>query len=128
MPSENKARVKPHNGNGRPSAQRVTVKGQRMVMLPQNEYDRLLRKADEWEPLVPQPDADGNYPAVQRLCATLALKIIRHRRRVGQSQAELARRAGICPETLCRVELGDRPPSVRTVEEIDKALREAEIE
>jgi len=86
--------------------------------------DKLLQKADEWEPLLPEPD--GNYPAVERLCATLARKLIRHRRRLGRTQAELARRAGIRPETLNRVEQGKRAPSVRTVQKIDRALREAE--
>ena len=39
----------------RPAAKRVTVKGERMVMLPEDEYDRLLHKAEEWEPLWPAP-------------------------------------------------------------------------
>jgi transcriptional regulator with XRE-family HTH domain len=77
---------------------------------------------------LPEADADGNYPAVERLCATLALKIVRHRRRLGLSQAELARRAGIRPETLNRIEQGKHSPSVPTVEKIDRALQEAEGE
>jgi transcriptional regulator with XRE-family HTH domain len=56
----------------------------------------------------------------------LARKIIRHRRRAGLNQAELARRAGIRPETLNRIEQGKHSPTPRTVARIDKALREAE--
>src|SRR5947208_3204262 len=38
--------------------------GRRVVVLDEAEYERLRAKADEWEPLLPEPDADGNYPAV----------------------------------------------------------------
>src|SRR5881227_1565191 len=100
--------------NGRSAAKRVIVKGQSMVMLDETEYDRLLQKADEWEPAMPEPAADGTYPAVEALRVSLARKILRHRRRVGWIQAELARRAGIRVETLRRIEHGVHTPSVAT--------------
>jgi DNA-binding XRE family transcriptional regulator len=109
-------------------AKRVTVKGKRMVMLDESEFDRLLTKADEFEPLLPEPDADGNYPAYEYLRASLALKIVRDRRRLGLTQVELARRAGIRPESLNRIEQNRVEPSSRTVEKIDRALRRAEKE
>jgi len=38
----------PHaHANGPTIARRATVKGKRVVMLDENEYDRLLQKADE---------------------------------------------------------------------------------
>jgi transcriptional regulator with XRE-family HTH domain len=40
----------------------------------------------------------------------------------------LARRAGIRPETLNRIEQAKRSPSVATVEKIDRALKAAEAE
>ena len=109
-------------------AKRVTVKGKRMVLLEPAEFDRLLVKADEFEPLMPDRLPDGNYPAVEALTISLAIKIIRHRRRLGLTQAELARRAGIRAESLNRIEQGHVVPSIRTVDKIDRALREAEGE
>jgi HTH-type transcriptional regulator/antitoxin HipB len=105
-----------------------TLNGRRVVILPQGEYERLKERADEWEPLMPEPDANGNYPAVEALRVSLARKIIRHRRRLGLTQADLARRAGIRPETLNRIEQGRNTPAVATVEKIDRALTEAEGE
>jgi ribosome-binding protein aMBF1 (putative translation factor) len=83
--------------------------------------------ADEWEPHLPEPNAEGNYPA-EVLRIDLAIDILRHRRRLGLSQIELARRAGVRPESLNRIELGRASPSVRTVEKIDQALRDTETE
>lgn len=115
------------HGNGI-LAKRVIVKGKRMVMLKESEFDRLLQKADEFEPLLPEPEADGNYPALEYMRVSLAIKIIRHRRRLGLTQADLARRAGIRPESLNRIEQGHVEPTIRTVDKIDRALREAEEE
>ena len=102
------------------------VNGKRMVMLQEAEYERLRQKADEWEPLLPDPLPNGNYPAIEYLRASLARKIIRHRRRLGLTQVELARRAGIRPTTLNRIEKGKHSAPVGTVEKIDKALTRAE--
>src|SRR5579862_5341245 len=98
------------------AAQFVVVDGKRMVLLEEDEYERLLQKADEWEPLMPEPNADGNYPAVETMTVSIALDIIRHRRRLGLTQAELARRAGIRLNTLSRAEQGRVSPSIRTIE------------
>lgn len=108
------------------AARRAVVKGERVVILPEAEFDRLLAKADEWEPLLPEPDADGNYPALDYSRVSLARKIIRDRRRLGLSQAELARRAGIRPESLNRIEQGRVTAEIRTIEKIDRALKAAE--
>jgi DNA-binding XRE family transcriptional regulator len=99
-----------------------------MVLLEEAEYNRLRTKADEWEPLMPPLSPDGTYPALEALRVSLARKIIRHRRRLGLTQVELARRAGIRPETLNRIERGERSPSVATIDKIDRALKRAEKE
>lgn len=110
--------------NGVATRRRV-VNGKRMVMVEEAEFERLLHKADEWEPALPDPDADGNYPAIEYSRVSLARKIIRDRRRLGLTQAELADRAGIRLESLHRLEQGRVSPTVRTIDKIDRALREA---
>ena len=115
-----------HQANG-VAAKRMIVNGKRVVQMDEAEFDRLLRKADEWEPTLPLPDADGNYPAVEYACLSLAIDLIRHRRRLGLGQAELAKLAGIRLETLRRIEEGvRRPASVRTIDKIEQALKTAE--
>jgi len=103
-----------------------TIKGKRMVLLTQAHFNELVRKADLWEPVLPRPDAQGNYPAKEAMAVSVALDILRHRRRLGLSQAELARRAGIRPETLNRIEQGRNKPSVPTIAKIERALKAAE--
>jgi len=97
-----------------------------MVPAEDAECRRLLRKADEWEPTLPAADADGNRPADEYAAVSQARAILRARRRLGLSQAELARRAGIGPETLNRIEHGRNKPSVPTIAKIERALRRAE--
>jgi DNA-binding XRE family transcriptional regulator len=80
------------------------------------------------EPLLPPPDADGNYPAVETMLAMLARKLIRRRRAVGLSQVALARLAGVRPETLNRLEQGKHSASIATIDKLDHALRRAEDE
>lgn len=110
----------------------LILDGKRYRLVPEDEYDRLIsRQTPEQEaglPPLPEPDPDGLVPAVEYLDASLARKLIRARRRVGLSQAELARRAGIRIETLNRIEKVKTTPSVRTVEKIDRALKAAEGE
>lgn len=102
----------------------VRIKGKRMVMLPEADFEELLRRADIWEPALPEPDERGLYP-VSVLAVIQARDILRSRRKLGLSQAELARRARIRRETLNRIEQGRNKPSVPTITKIDRALREA---
>jgi DNA-binding XRE family transcriptional regulator len=101
--------------------QMVILGGRRYVVLPESEYRRLAG-ADQL-PELPEPDAAGNYPAVAYARASLARKLIRRRRAAGLSQAELARAAGIRPETLCRIESGKVTPTLGSIDRIDAALR-----
>jgi DNA-binding XRE family transcriptional regulator len=97
-----------------------------MVTRSRDEYDRLatLAKAGELPPL-PKADAHGNYPAVEYARASLARKIIRDRVAAGLSQRDLALRAGVRAETLCRIETGKHIPSVPTIDKIGRALKQA---
>lgn len=78
-------------------------------------------------PQLPPSDADGNRPARATLWVLLAREIIKRRRAAGWSQEELARHAGVRKETVRRLETGIYPPAVRTVDRIDKALRQARV-
>jgi len=95
--------------------QTVVLDGKRFVILPEAEYQRMAG--------LPAADSQGNRPAVAAMRAVLARDIVRDRERLGWSQAELARRAGVRVETLNRIETGKRTPSVATIEKIDDALR-----
>ena len=111
----------------RPKAQRLTIAGKRVVVLEEADYEELSRKADEWEPPLPERNERGHWP-LEVLGVIMARDILRARRRLGWSQAEFARRAGIRPETLNRIEQGRNKPSVPTIAKIDRALKEAEAE
>ena len=102
----------------------VQVGDAEVVVLSAKEYERLAKKADEWEPPLPEPNERGNYP-LEALDIVMAQEIIRARRKVGMTQAELARRAGIRAETLNRIEQGKHSPTLRTMQKIDRALRRA---
>ena len=110
------------------SVQAITLAHERFVVLPESEYLRLRSLAGEDEPPMPPPDANGNYPAAEALQISIARSILRHRLALGLTQADLARRAGIRPETLNRIEKAQHSPSVPTVDRIDRALKAAEAE
>ena len=83
-----------------------------------------VAKAVDLSPL-PTPDANGNYPAIAYARASIARSIVRDRVKAGLSQKELAKRAGIRVETLCRIETGKHTASIPTIDKIDRALKNA---
>jgi ribosome-binding protein aMBF1 (putative translation factor) len=104
--------------------------GKRWAVLPEEDYKKLAAQAGtvgNW-PALPKPDAKGNYPAVEYARASLARKIIKARRQAGLTQAELARRAAIRPETLNRIEKGKTTPDTATIAKIELALETAQRE
>jgi transcriptional regulator with XRE-family HTH domain len=106
--------------------QLLNLGGQPHVLLTQAEYERLLAHAREApEPPLPEADAKGNCPALPFVDAVIARKIVRGRRALGLTQVELARRAGIRPETLNRLEQGKHMPTIATIDKIDRALKAA---
>ena len=106
----------------------LELAGKRWAIMPEKDYKRLAAHAGEvanW-PALPRADAQGNYPAVQYARVSLARKIIKARRQAGLTQAELARRAGIRPETLNRIEKGKTTPDTATIAKIERALETAQ--
>lgn len=100
--------------------------GKRYRLVEESEYRRLVSLAEGDLPPLPKPDAEGNYPALKTLDALVARELVARRRELGLSQVELARRAGVRPETIHRIEAGKHAPTVKTVEKIDRALSKAE--
>jgi len=108
----------------------LTLSGRDYVVLPKSEYDRLARRAavieDVTVPPLPAVLLDGNYPAVIAGRAVLARKLIKRRWAVGLTQAEVARRAGIRKETLCRIEKAKVTADTSTVARIVRVLELSE--
>lgn len=108
----------------------IEMDGKKFVVIPEEEYDHLCQCAavagDVDLPGLPSPDKKGNYPAVEALRVGLARKLIRRRWSVGLSQAEVARRAGIRPETLNRIEKAKVTADTGTITKIVRVLEKAE--
>jgi ribosome-binding protein aMBF1 (putative translation factor) len=111
-------------------AKNLELGGREYVILDRRDYNLLLGRRSpahharsQKMPSIPKSNAQGLRPAGQTLRAILARDIIKDRLELGWSQRELARRAGIRPETLCRIESGQTTPTVATVQRIDDALR-----
>ena len=104
---------------------RVELDGIRYVILRESVFDRLCESAglqhsyasSGEEALAPGFDLDR---------ASLAEKLVRRRRAAGLTQAELARRARIRPETLNRIERGRSTPDFATVRKLVVAMNAAE--
>ena len=104
--------------------QTLTLKGQRFVVIPETQYRKLL--GENQEPALPEPDAEGNYPAVASARIVLVRQIIRRRRAAGLTQCDLAKRAGIRVETLSRLEHGKHSPNIATVDKLVRVLKRVE--
>ncbi|OYV96725.1 MAG: hypothetical protein B7Z73_00225 [Planctomycetia bacterium 21-64-5] len=112
--------------------QRIEVAGQRFVLFPEAEYDRLCAKASESVPVtddglprLPKPDKQGRFPAVEYARVSLARDVIRDRRAAGLTQQDLASLAGTRQETISRIERGSYTASHKTIDRIDRALKKA---
>jgi len=99
------------------------------VIVPREDFERLEKLARVAElPPLPEPDAHRTFPAAEYARASIARTIVRARARAGWSQRQLAERAGIRVETLCRIEKGRTTPNTATIARIDRVLRSAEAE
>lgn len=105
----------------------ATIDGRRFVLVPEAEYKRLRSGTkvvvpEDQLPALPKRLASGNYPAVEYARVSLARKIIIGRKERGWSQAELARRAGIQPAVLNRIERGKVTADTATIDKIEAAM------
>lgn len=105
----------------------VELDGTRYVILREPLFEGLCKKA-AIAPATPPADDDSLAPGFDLDRASLAEKLARRRRATGFSQAKLARRAGIRPETLNRIERGRSTPDFRTVRKLVVAMNAAESE
>lgn len=116
-------------GSDMTHVQLIRLRGERFVIIPEREYSRLRNRQnaeiDPEMPPLPPADKNGYRPAVEFADSAIARSTIRQRRALGLTQAELAQLAGVRQKTLSRLESGKHSPTVRTVEKIDKALKQA---
>ncbi len=105
--------------------QSIEVGGKRFVLLPAEDYERMREHGACAPPPLPPADAAGNRPATEFIAASIARDVMRERQALGLSQQQLAKLAGVRPETVCRLESGKHSPTVRTVEKIEQALERA---
>jgi DNA-binding XRE family transcriptional regulator len=107
--------------------QLVELDGIRYVILREATFFQLCQRAGV-EQSAGVADAEKAASTLDLDRSSLAAKLIRRRRAVGLTQAELARRAAIRPETLNRIERGRTTPDFATVRKLVIAMNEAEIE
>jgi DNA-binding XRE family transcriptional regulator len=103
----------------------VELDGVRYVIIRETVFELLCRKAD-----IPcesrSIEEDPSSPGLGLDQSSLAEKLVRRRRAGGLSQAELARRAGVRPETLNRIERGRTTPDFATIRKLVVAMNSAE--
>ncbi len=103
----------------------VELDGIRYVILRKSAFEMLCRKASievdrsSSSDRVSSSEFDLDQPR-------LAQKLARRRHAAGLSQAELARRAGVRPETLNRIERGRTTPDFATIRKLVVAMNAAE--
>ena len=100
---------------------RLELDGARYVIVREALFDQLCERAGA--------QASPKAPLALELDApTLSEKLAGRRRAAGLTQAALARRAGIRPETLNRIERGHTTPDFSTVRKLVVAMDTAERE
>ena len=104
---------------------RVELDGIRYVILRESVFQRLCEQAGV--PSCESVEEGAEFSSGFGLDRTsLAEKLARRRLAASLSQAELARQAGIRPETLNRIERGRTTPDFATVRKLVVAMNAAE--
>jgi ribosome-binding protein aMBF1 (putative translation factor) len=106
---------------------RLELDGIRYVILRESLFEQICRKA-KIKDIGYSPDEELSSPDLETDKVLLAKKLIRRRQAAGLSQIELARRSGIRPETLNRIERGKTTPDFATIRKLVLAMNAAELE
>jgi ribosome-binding protein aMBF1 (putative translation factor) len=106
---------------------RLELDGIRYVIIRESLFDQICRKA-KIKDVCYKLDEELSSPDLETDKVLLAKKLIRRRQAAGLSQIELARRSGIRPETLNRIERGKTTPDFATIRKLVMAINEAERE
>jgi DNA-binding XRE family transcriptional regulator len=110
------------------TVQTLTISGKKFALLPMRDFEAMQNRAGAQKlPKLPDPLANGNYPAAEAIRVIYARRLIQERESAGLTQSELARRAGLRPETINRLEKGKHSPDTATLAKITKALRAAGV-
>lgn len=101
---------------------RVELDGIWYVIVRESVFEQLCQRAGISLETAPEEvlERGADYDR-----ATMAQKLVRRRQAAGLSQAQLARRAGVRPETLNRIERGRTTPDFATVRKLVIAINEA---
>jgi DNA-binding XRE family transcriptional regulator len=103
----------------------VELDGMRYVIIRASLFEKICHRAGISFPSA-LDEEKAISPGFELDRATLAEKLMRRRRASGLSQADLARRAGIRPETLNRIERGRTTPDFATIRKLVEAMNAAE--
>ena len=93
----------------------LNIDGIDYVVIPRTEYE------GRW-PKLPPKNTRGERPAKPAVLAVIARSLIRRRTHAGLDQKRLAARAGVRPETICRIESARYRPRRETMLRIDQAI------
>ncbi len=99
------------------SMQTIEVKGERFVLVPEAEYQRLANL-----PALPKANVDGTVDAIAYARASVARDLILARRDAGLTQTQLAKAAKVRPETVSRLESGLQTITESTMKKLWKVL------
>ncbi len=97
--------------------QTIEVKGERFVLVPEEEFRRLAEL-----PELPKPAADGSVDAIAYGRASVARDLIMARRRTGLTQSQLAKAAKVRQETVSRLESGLQTITEATMKKLWRVL------
>jgi len=103
------------------TARMIKIEGKELVILSRSDFDALMEKAGVM-PRLPKSAKDGSVNAVEYATVDIAREVVRRRIAAGWTQQELAKRVGIRPETISRLESGKHIPQIETMERIDRVL------